>query len=1367
MRTNPATLHRALRYPGVLLLFALLALASARGQYWQRDPGFSPSFEGAQVTYSPAVRLLPGGKMLVTVEYAINGRVREDSWVRLNRDGSLDESFVPLSATGWNILATYPDGRLLGRHTRYDYTQQPAAQIERLVRLLPDGTQDPAFTPVETTIIHGVRILTAGQIVLWGIFERVNGVALRGIALVGADGTVDARFRPPTLLGSDGRPTAVEEAIDGRILVAGTFRPSDPTRPVIEGVRLMALDGALDPAFGVQSRAGSVYRLYPQPDGFLLAAGSVGLVRIEADGSRDPDYRPRLTGTPTGFSERQPDGTIFYLSRAETGGNSLRRLRGDGTPDAAWQMPTPSSSDRYNGLFPACAADGTLVMGTPFQSERGAHRLALTRYGPGGDWDQTFNPRFSRLASPNSFVWHPDGSAWVSGTFYRANGAETGTARVLLRLTSDGSTDETFRPELGQGEQVTTLRVLADGRVLAFGTFTAGGATVSVVRFLSDGSRDPSYRSPRLATTAGAANTVDETGRFHVMTSTAATSVARYLPSGDLDPAFSGAQLEDRLSLVTALGDGSVLAISTPARAPARMVKFRADGSLEASFTPDAAVVPGDVVAMTGLPDGRAIVAAEPPGGRLRLFRMTSAGIVDYAYHLPAAGLAPEERTLRVAGVLYDLLRMADATSAQVVRVAIPATNQSLAPAVWGDGRVASANARFYRRTPAAGPSADPRPLVAEWTSEREVFRAVGGEFTLSAGFAGLYPMRFQLRKGGALVAESTESVFTRRNLSADDAGAYTITAINDHGTATTEAVRLDINPTAGALAAIQQHPRSQTISTGGDVTFTVVASGSPAPKYQWLFNGRYISGEQGSTLTLRRVHPEQAGSYSVLVENEVEGRFTWKAQVTSNPAALTVGVPFRGVYFGSFAQGDAAGMQIALAVAADGSAVLLGDLAARRIALVGSRGLQLDSEGAMAGLVEAMPSAGVSRPLSLQLRVDIQGRVEGAVSGMGSFTAARVPDNDTALSGYFRAEGVTGEEGLAHIILGSDGRALVVLVRGESFASGSGRLDRDGRLPQAGAEALRIAADLGTQQVQLAVEEGAASTAFSGRRYAGLLAGVTSQGRLANVSMRGRVEGLASPLIAGFVVAGDRPQTVLVRAAGPSLEPLGVSGVLAAPRLAIHRASVKLDEGGAWGREFGRHRIAAAAARAGAFPFALDSLDAAKLLTLAPGAYTAQVTGEGARGGIALLEVYAVRESETMSASAGLLNVSARAAAGIGEGGLIAGFVVEGTASRRLLVRGAGPALAAFGVEGALANPTIALLAGSRTLAANDDWGAGSSAESVRASAARVGAFPFPAGSRDAALLVALQPGAYTAQVSGSDARGGVALVEVYEVDP
>jgi len=111
----------------------------------------------------------------------------------------------------------------------------------------------------------------------------------------------------------------------------------------------------------------------------------------------------------------------------------------------------------------------------------------------------------------------------------------------------------------------------------------------------------------------------------------------------------------------------------------------------------------------------------------------------------------------------------------------------------------------------------------------------------------------------------------------------------------------------------------------------------------------------------------------------------------------------------------------------------------------------------------------------------------------------------------------------------------------------------------------------------------------------------------------------------------------------------------------------------------------------------------------------------------------------------------------------LIAGFVVAGTGSEMVLVRGIGPSLSAFGLTGVLSNPQLVVKnSNGVTVASNAGWGG----TLVLSNAiAKVGAFPLPTNSKDAALLVTLPADAYTVQLSGVNETIGVGLVEIYEM--
>lgn len=130
---------------------------------------------------------------------------------------------------------------------------------------------------------------------------------------------------------------------------------------------------------------------------------------------------------------------------------------------------------------------------------------------------------------------------------------------------------------------------------------------------------------------------------------------------------------------------------------------------------------------------------------------------------------------------------------------------------------------------------------------------------------------------------------------------------------------------------------------------------------------------------------------------------------------------------------------------------------------------------------------------------------------------------------------------------------------------------------------------------------------------------------------------------------------------------------------------------------------------------------------------------------------------------SSRLTNLSVRSLAGADANALVVGFVVAGGASKTLLARGIGPALASFGVTGAAQDPVLTLFAGATSLATNDDWSTAANATQIAAAAATLGAFPLAGGSRDAVLLQALRSGSYTTRISSKGSEG-VALAEVYD---
>lgn len=128
------------------------------------------------------------------------------------------------------------------------------------------------------------------------------------------------------------------------------------------------------------------------------------------------------------------------------------------------------------------------------------------------------------------------------------------------------------------------------------------------------------------------------------------------------------------------------------------------------------------------------------------------------------------------------------------------------------------------------------------------------------------------------------------------------------------------------------------------------------------------------------------------------------------------------------------------------------------------------------------------------------------------------------------------------------------------------------------------------------------------------------------------------------------------------------------------------------------------------------------------------------------------------------IINISTRSYVGTGGNIMIAGFIIGGTEPKQVLIRASGPALKQYGVPGVLDDPVLILYAGQTEIAKNDDWS--SDQEKVETATGRVNAFAWARGSKDAALVMTLPAGAYTAHVVGKNNTTGVSLIEVFEAD-
>jgi hypothetical protein len=591
------------------------------------------------------------------------------------------------------------------------------------------------------------------------------------------------------------------------------------------------------------------------------------------------------------------------------------------------------------------------------------------------------------------------------------------------------------------------------------------------------------------------------------------------------------------------------------------------------------------------------------------------------------------------------------------------------------------------------------------------------------------------------------------------------------------------------SVPAFGANPAVSPIVPGstGPMTITVPVSGNPAPALQWQVsydNGYYwrnitdgpaYSGSTTATLTLLRPTVGMVGvRYRVVGSNSVA------SNVVSGSVTLTATPPiYRGYYSGNIASGGF----WALYVRDNRNATFLASLDVRHSAII-VRSLMVAPDGSFSAAgteIKPLATAGVTAQalaaaeapvlktaaaagdFSLTGQIAADGRVTGQLAGIGEslFGQAESAEGTTqALTGYYTATALDTAVGSFDVLVGSSGQVFSVRT-GATFAEGfRGNIGANGQGSLSAPLAFRqgtiaLAIDAAAQTVSGVLTPVDSAQTISYSRLADTVAPVA---RVVNLSVRTTAGTGDQTLIVGLVIIGSGNKTLLLRGIGPTLSTQGVTNPLADPTMRLlNVGGTEVSANNDWGGSAPMSRNFAAV---GAFALPADSKDAALFSTLATGLYSFHLFPNGAGTGVTLAEVY---DADDNSSAASVFNISARTQVGTGENILIAGFVITGNSPKTLLIRGLGPTLAAQGVTGALVNPQLYLFGGSGLVGSNDDWG-GTAA--LKNAFAAVGAGALAADtSKDAALLVTLQPGVYSAQVSGVGSTTGVGLVEIFLV--
>ena len=472
-----------------------------------------------------SIELQSDGKILVGGGFQSYKGVTENRIIRLNSDGSKDDSFI--TGTGFNsapeTIALQADGKIIigGNFTTYKGITE-----NRIIRLNPDGTKDSSFITGTGFIgsigsgskVSKILLQSDGKIIIIGSFTSYKGITENGIIRLNSDGSKDISFITGT--GFNNTPNTIALQSDGKILVGGAFN----TYKGITENRIIRLnsDGSKDTSFitgtGFNITPGTIAcnsnKIVLQSDGKIILGGSFTsykgvtenrIIRLNPDGSKDASF---ITGTGFGGVSKsvydialQSDGKILiggdFYSYQGVNEMFIIRLNIDGSKHISFNTGNGFIGVGISKI--ATQTDGKLLVGGNFTSYQGVNKIGLCRLNIDGSLDTSFNSgtgfkntSYDDLTSISSIAVQNDGKILVGGTFNYFNGVVFGS---IIRLNNDGSVDNSFSIGTGFDQTVFSIALQSDGKILVGGAFTnyTGITENGIIRLNSDGTKDTSF----------------------------------------------------------------------------------------------------------------------------------------------------------------------------------------------------------------------------------------------------------------------------------------------------------------------------------------------------------------------------------------------------------------------------------------------------------------------------------------------------------------------------------------------------------------------------------------------------------------------------------------------------------------------------------------------------------------------------------------------------------------------------------------------------------------------------------------------------------------------------------------------------------
>jgi uncharacterized delta-60 repeat protein len=446
------------------------------------------------------------GKIIVGGSFLTYSGVSKNRIIRLNTDGSIDNTFTigtGFSNTIWSIKVQ-TDGKIL---VGGDFIQYSGVSKNRIIRLNSDGSNDNTFNIGSgfNGRIQSIKTQSDGKILVGGEFSTYSGVSKNYLVRLNTDGSIDNTFNIGT--GFNLSTKCVELLSDGKILVGGFFTSYSG----VSRNRLVRLntDGSVDNTFNIGSGFnGGVYDVKQQSDGKIIVGGDFTtcngfnynrIIRLNIDGSVDTTYT-----VGSGFNGQVSSIELTLNNNSFIGGyfefynqtqnvfnilktNQYSNIDNDFNVGTGFNLGTNAIVRQL---------DKKLLIGGYFTTFNGGSFGRIIRLNYNNSVDTSFSIGTGFNGDVYDIKLQSDGKILVCGGFTSYNGT---VSNRIIRLNTDGSIDNTFSIGTGFNQNATLMKIQSDGKVLVFGATFSSFTTYSgvsknrIVRLNTDGSIDNTF----------------------------------------------------------------------------------------------------------------------------------------------------------------------------------------------------------------------------------------------------------------------------------------------------------------------------------------------------------------------------------------------------------------------------------------------------------------------------------------------------------------------------------------------------------------------------------------------------------------------------------------------------------------------------------------------------------------------------------------------------------------------------------------------------------------------------------------------------------------------------------------------------------